>query len=100
MIISGAQVVDGWAEEHGYTVLFCAGNLALREMYESIRKDAEAKILLVDRSRTGTLFYLDLQARAKKEAVLSLSLRDFIIEQTGDSPWQPSYANTRWTTSS
>ena len=30
MIISGAHVVDGWAEEHGYTVLFCTGNLALR----------------------------------------------------------------------
>ena len=87
MIISGAQVVDGWAEEHGYTVLFCTGNLALREMYESIRGDAEAKILLVDRSRTGTLFYPDLQAQAKKEAVLSLSLREFLIEQTGDPAW-------------
>lgn len=87
MIISGAQVVDGWAEEHGYTVLFCTGNLALREMYESIRQDTEGKILLVDRSRMGTLFYPDLQAQAKKEAVLSLSLRDFLIEQTGDSAW-------------
>lgn len=87
MIISGAQVVDGWAEEHGYTVLFCTGNLALREMYESIREDAEAKILLVDRSRTGTLFYPDLQARAKKEAIISLSLRDFLIEQTGNTAW-------------
>ncbi len=54
MIISGAQVVDGWAKEHGYTDLFCNGNLALREMYESIREVANAKILLVDRSRTGT----------------------------------------------
>lgn len=87
MIISGAQVVDGWAEEHGYTVLFCTGNLALREMYESIRDDAEAKILLVDRSRTGTLFYPDLQAQAKQEAVLSLSLRELLIEQTGDPTW-------------
>lgn len=87
MIISGARAVDGWAEEHGYTVLFCTGNLALREMYESIREDAEAKILLVDRSRTGTLFYPDLHAQAKKEAVLSLSLRDFLIEQTGDTAW-------------
>lgn len=87
MIISGAQVVDGWAEENGYTVLFCTGNLALREMYESIRGDAEAKILLVDRSRTGTLFYPDLQAQAKMEAILSLSLREFLIEQTGDPAW-------------
>lgn len=34
MIQPGAHVVDGWAEEHGFSVLFCAGNLALREMYE------------------------------------------------------------------
>jgi hypothetical protein len=87
MIVSGAHAVNGWAEEHGYTVLFCTGNVALREMYEAIREDAEAKILLVDRSRTGTLFYPDLQARAKQEAALSLSLRDFLIEQTGDPAW-------------
>ncbi len=87
MIISGAQAVDGWAEENSYTVLFCTGNLALREMYESMREDTEAKILLVDRSRAGTLFYPDLQARTKKEAILSLSLRDFLIEQTGDTAW-------------
>lgn len=87
MLVSGAQVVDGWAEENGYTVLFCTGNLALREMYEAMREDAEAKILLVDRSRLGTLFYPDLQARANKEAVLALSLRDFFIEQTGDLVW-------------
>jgi len=87
MIISGAQVVDGWAEEHGYTVLFCTGNLALREMYEFIRNDPESKVLLVDRSRAGTLFYPDLQAQAEKDAILSLSLREFLIEQTGDLAW-------------
>lgn len=26
MIVSGAHVVNGWAEEHSYTVLFCTGN--------------------------------------------------------------------------
>jgi hypothetical protein len=87
MVISGAQAVDGWAEEHGYTVLFCTGNLALREMYEAIWEDAETKILLVDRSRTGSLFYPDLQVRAGRENVLSLSLREFLIQQTGDPAW-------------
>ena len=87
MIVSGAHVVDGWAEEHGYTVLFCTGNLALREMYEAIRDDVQAKIVLVDRSRTGTLFYPDLQLRAGKDSTLSLSLRDLLIEQTGDPSW-------------
>lgn len=87
MIISGAHVVDGWAEENGYTVLFCTGNLALREMAEAIRDDPDARILLVDRSRQGTLFYPDLAVRAGREAALSLSLREFLIEQTGDTTW-------------
>lgn len=87
MIISGAHVVDGWAEEHGYTVLFCNGNLALREMYEAIRDDAKAKILLVDRSRKGSLFYPDLQVRAGKGGTLCLSLRELLIEQTSDPAW-------------
>ncbi len=28
IIQPGAHVVDGWAEENGFSVLFCAGNLA------------------------------------------------------------------------
>lgn len=101
MIVSGAEVVDGWAEKHGYTVLFCTGNLALREMYEAIRGDLEtgvsdAQVLLVDRSRAGDtrqkeqrapLFYPDLQVRAGKDGLLTLSLRDFLVEQTGDAAW-------------
>ncbi len=34
MIRAGARAVDGWAKENGFTVLFCTGNLALRERYE------------------------------------------------------------------
>ena len=45
MIQAGAYIVDGWAEENGYTVLFCTGNLALREMYEIIRPDVDARVL-------------------------------------------------------
>jgi hypothetical protein len=30
VIQPGAQVVDGWSEENGFSVLFCAGNLARR----------------------------------------------------------------------
>lgn len=87
MILAGARAVDGWAEEHGFTVLFCNGNLALREMYEAIRHDPEVRILLVDRSRNGTLFYPDLQARAGKSNTLALSLHDFLVENTGDAAW-------------
>ena len=31
MIRAGARAVDGWAKENGFTVLFCSGNLAVRE---------------------------------------------------------------------
>jgi hypothetical protein len=44
MIRAGAQAVDGWAKDHGFTVLFCSGNLALREMYENLRSDPDAKL--------------------------------------------------------
>src|SRR5258707_5526948 len=78
MIRAGAQAVDGWAKENGFTVLFCSGNLALREMYESLRDDATAKIILVDRTREKArlpLFYPDLEARCKPQSRLSITLR-------------------------
>ena len=63
MITAGARAVDGWAKENGFTVLFCSGNLALREMYENLRDDPTAKLILVDRTRNKAklpLFYPDL----------------------------------------
>ena len=39
MIRAGARAVDGCAKENGFTVLFCSGNLALRERYENLRDD-------------------------------------------------------------
>jgi hypothetical protein len=96
MIRAGAQAVDGWARAHGFTVLFCSGNLALREMYERVRNDAMARIILVDRTREKartSLFYPDLEARCKSGARLTLTLRDFLIEKTGDERW-PLLVNT------
>src|ERR1017187_8174366 len=90
MIRSGAQAVDGWAKDNGFTVLFCSGNLALREMYENLRSDTSAKIILVDRSREKAklpLFYPDLEARCKPKARLTITLRDFLVEQSGDQRW-------------
>src|SRR5438034_5276712 len=90
MIRSGAQAVDGWAKDNSFTVLFCSGNLALREMYENLCSDPTAKIILVDRTRTQArlpLFYPDLEARCKSKARLTITLRDFLIEQTGDQRW-------------
>ena len=96
MIRAGAQAVDGWAKDNGFTVLFCSGNLALREMYENLRNDTSAKIILVDRTREKAklpLFYPDLEARCKSRARLTITLRDFLIDQTGDQFW-PKLVNT------
>ena len=90
MIKPGAQVVDGWAEENGFSVLFCAGNLALREMYETIRDDAAARVLVVDRSRQDAriaLFYPDLAAQTPADRQTTLSLRSFLVEKTADPHW-------------
>jgi hypothetical protein len=90
MIRAGAQAVDGWAKGNSFTVLFCSGNLALREMYENVRNDPSAKIILVDRTRENArlpLFYPDLEARCKLKARLRITLRDFLIDQTGDQRW-------------
>jgi len=83
-------VVDGWAEENAFTVLFCTGNLALREMYEAVRDDVEARVLIVDRSRVDAripLFHPDLAAEAPPKRHMTLSLRDFLVERTGDPHW-------------
>ena len=92
MIRAGAQAVDGWAKENGFTVLFCSGNLALREMYENLRNDPAAKIILVDRTRERAklpLFYPDLEARCKSRARLTITLRDFLVDKTSDERWPP-----------
>ena len=96
MIRAGAAAVDSWAKDNGFTVLFCSGNLALREMYENLREDASAKIILVDRTRQNArrpLFYPDLEARTKPKARLTITLRDFLVEKTGDERW-PLLVNT------
>ena len=95
MIQRGARAVDGWADENDYTVLFCTGNLGLRDLYEPLRSGAEVRILLVDRSRKtggGQLFYPDLEAalpagRQDRREPVELSLRQFLVEATGDPAW-------------
>jgi hypothetical protein len=94
VIQPGAHVVDGWAEQNGFAVLFCAGNLALREMYEAIRGEAghadDTRVLLVDRSRLDAripLFYPDLATEAPAKCQMTLSLRGFLIDKTGDPLW-------------
>ena len=92
MIQPGAYAVHGWGEANGYAVFFCTGNMGLREMAERVRDDAEAHVLLVDRSRTDgryPLFYPDLAAAAGPRRQITLSLREFLVAQTGDGAWPP-----------
>lgn len=96
MIRAGAQTVDGLGKEHNFTVLFFSGLLALREMYENLRGDPEAKIILVDRTGEKAmlpLFNADLEARGKSSARLTITLRDFLVEKTGDQRW-PALVNS------
>jgi hypothetical protein len=98
MIRRGDRAVDGWAEEAGFSVLWVSGNLGLRELYEQIRDDPlVTKVLLVDRSRDHTklsLFYPDLESRCTSRAKLTVTLREFLVENTGDHLW-PATANDR-----
>ena len=93
LIRPGDYMLDGWASEHGYTALLARRNLALRDVWErQIRPDPEARFLLVDRtgpSQKRPLFYPDIAAQAGPEACLSLSLRDYLVEATGDPAWPP-----------
>jgi hypothetical protein len=98
MIRRGDRAVDGWAEEAGFSVLWVSGNLGLRELYEQIRDDASVKkVLLVDRTRDHSklsLFYPDLESRCAIRAKLTVTLREFLVEHTGDPLW-PATANER-----
>ncbi len=59
MIRAGAQSADGWAKDNGFTLLFCSGNLALREMYENLRGDTSAK-----GRELGVVITFDMPSRA------------------------------------
>jgi hypothetical protein len=109
IIRPGARAIDGWAEENGYTVFFCTGNLGLRDMYEAVREEPYLRAVLIDRSReahqqpegnTGgrlPLFYPDLEVRAGKRNQIKLSLRDYFIDETNDPNWPPLVENRNLT---
>lgn len=91
MVRQGDYILDGWAEDNGFTVLLSQRNLYLREVYErQMRLDPDARLLLVDRSREDAkapLFYPDLDVLAGRKRQLRLSLRSYLIEVTGDPAW-------------
>jgi hypothetical protein len=70
MIRAGAQAVDGWAKDNGFTLLFCSGNLALREMYENLRGDTSAKA-----GRKNNLYKLVLVILAESAITTACKMR-------------------------
>ena len=91
MIRAGAQAVDGWAKENDFTVLFCSGNLALREMYENLRSDTSAKIILVDRTREKAKAP-SLLSRPRSPLQNKGSVDDHLAGLPGRTDWRPAMA--------
>lgn len=103
MIQRDARAVDGWAEENGFNVLICTGNISFREWYESIRDDKTVKLLLVDQTRdpdtkrrniSPPVFCPDFVAETKSKARLRITLQDYLAQATDDSRW-PEMVNER-----
>jgi hypothetical protein len=91
IIRPGDYLLDEWSLSNGFTTLMCTGNLALRAWLETINQDSEAKLLLIDRSRVEPkrprLFYPDLKAITSPKALITISLREYLIETTQDDNW-------------
>lgn len=96
MLPTGSTLIGKWAEQHQYVVIVPSGNLGFRDQYEQVRENDGLKLILVDRTREADgkktklpLFYPDLDARCKPKARQKLTLREFLVEKTGDQHWPP-----------
>ena len=96
--------IHRFANENGFTVIIASTNLVFRELFEkaTVSKDTK-KLLLIDRAsarrrtqasltKAPPPFYPDLLARTADTARIDISLRQFLIEKTGDPNW-PQEAN-------
>lgn len=93
-----------FANENGFTMIIASTNLVFRELFEKATASKEAKkLLLIDRAparrrahasltKAPPPFYPDLLSRTVEAARIDLSLRQFLIEKTGDPTW-PQEAN-------
>jgi len=96
--------VHRFANERGFTVIIASTNLVFRELFEKATVSKETKkLLLIDRAparrrahasltKAPPPFYPDLLARTADTARIDISLRQFLIEKTGDPNW-PQEAN-------
>ena len=91
--------VHRFANESGFTVIIASTNLVFRELFEkaTVSKDTK-KLLLIDRAparrrahasltKAPPPFYPDLLSRTAETARIEISLRQFLIEKTGDPNW-------------
>ena len=91
--------VHRFANESGFTVIIASTNLVFRELFEKATISKETKkLLLIDRTparrrahaslnKAPPPFYPDLLSRTPKTARVDISLRQFLIEKTGDPNW-------------
>jgi len=91
--------VHRFANESGFTVIIASTNLVFRELYEKATASKETKkLLLIDRAparrrahasltKAPPPFYPDLLSKIAKTAQIDISLRQFLIEKTGDPNW-------------
>ncbi|KUK98166.1 MAG: PglZ domain-containing protein [Anaerolineaceae bacterium 46_22] len=96
--------VHRFANEKGFTVIIASTNLVFRELFEKANASKETKkLLIIDRAparrraqasltKAPPPFYPDILARTADTARIDISLRQFLIEKTGDPNW-PQEAN-------
>ena len=97
--------VHRFANDNGFTAIIASTNLVFRELLEKARSPEEnGKLLLIDRAparrktqpsptKAPPPFYPDLLAETPEAARIDISLRQFLIEKTGDRNW-PQEADT------
>lgn len=90
--------VHRFANENDFTVIIASTNLVFRELYEkaTAAKDTN-KLLVIDRAPVRRRTHASMTkapsvlprslARTKKTARIVISLRQFLIEKTGDPNW-------------
>lgn len=91
--------LDRFGKMNHYTVIIASTNLAFRNNFEAaMDSEAPLKLLLIDRTplrrrvwasmeKAPPPFYPDLLARTAPTARIDISLRQFLMETTGDPNW-------------
>jgi len=99
-LLDGSQsAVDRFARENGFALVSASTNLAFRETYERVRAESKIKkVMVIDRSSTRPKgatgffkapppFYPDLLAKTPPAARVTLELRQYLQDRTGDPDW-------------